>query len=90
MTYTPPPRTEQVFLHLRPGRYLGDLNVAKMVKTEDALVEPGDVVVKLLVTVSPDFFKTVRPEAQVEFTPEHAFPELAAFQADPVTPEGEI
>lgn len=68
------PREQTVYLHLRPGVYLRELTVAKMAKSLDAVVEPGDVVVKARISVPGDFFKRVMPTVDVTFSPEDVIP----------------
>ncbi|WP_156759534.1 hypothetical protein [Microbacterium karelineae] len=68
-TYSKPPRSQTVYLHLRPGAYLTDLTIAKMAKSKDALVEPGTVIVKAKITVPGNFFDEATPYVEIEFQP---------------------
>lgn len=63
------PRTEVVYLHLKPGYYSRDLTVSKMAKSKDAQVEPGVVIVKTKITVPAGFFDEAMPYVEIEFKP---------------------
>jgi hypothetical protein len=63
------PRSEVVYLHLKPGRYSQDLTVTKLAKSNDTVVEPGTVIVKAKITVPAGFFAEAIPFAEVEFMP---------------------
>lgn len=67
-----PPRSQTVLLHLRPGDYPSDLTVVKIAKSENAVVTPGDVIVKAKITVPGNFFDVARPYVEIEFPPEAA------------------
>ena len=77
-------RSQTVYLHLRPGYLPNELVVAKLAKSLDAQVEPGDIIVKAKVSVPSDFFKTARPYAEVTFTPDNAVQPTVS-----IIPEGE-
>lgn len=63
------PRSEVVYLHLKPGQYSRDLTISKMAKSQDAQVEPGVVIVKAKVTVPAGFFDEAMPYVEIEFKP---------------------
>lgn len=63
------PRSEVVYLHLKPGMYSRDLTVSKMAKSKDVQVEPGVVIVKAKITVPPGFFDEAMPYVEIEFEP---------------------
>lgn len=63
------PRSEIVYLHLKPGYYSRDLTVSKMAKSQDVQVEPGTVIVKAKITVPPGFFDEAMPYVEIEFQP---------------------
>lgn len=77
-------REQNVFLHLRPGYYSRDLIVSKLAKSEDAQVEPGDVVVKAKISVPDGFFTTARPYVEVMIEPGS---ELRAPEIEIIDPE---
>lgn len=72
---TPDVLTEDVYLHLRPkalyawGNDVGGLTVVKIAKSTDALVEPGDFIVKVAVSVPGSFFADAMPSARIELEP---------------------
>ena len=69
MTFKKEPRSETVYLHLKPGNYRNELTVAKMAKSKSAQVEPGTVIVKAKITVPGDFFDEAMPYVEIEFKP---------------------
>lgn len=72
---TPEVLTEDVYLHLRPkalhawGNDLGGLTVVKLAKSTDALVDPGDFIVKVTVSAPSSFFADAMPSARIELEP---------------------
>lgn len=67
--YQKSPRSQTVYLHLKPGRYNNELTIEKIAKSKDAQVEPGVVVVKAKITVPGNFFDEAMPFVEIEFQP---------------------
>jgi hypothetical protein len=68
-SFTPDVLRDTVYLHLSPQGYndtLRGVNIRKSAKSPDAQVMPGDVVVKLIVSVPKEFFEDAMPTAEVE------------------------
>jgi hypothetical protein len=76
--YTPKTLTNTVYLHLRPKSNwrseLEGMSVVKMAKSVDALVDPGDYIVKLEVSVPATFFVDAMPSARIELSPGQVVP----------------
>ena len=58
-------KTDTIYLHLRKNMYNG-LDVMKMAKSKDAQIRPGDVLVKVKVSVSDTFFEDAVPFIAME------------------------
>ena len=76
--WTPKELKDSVYLHLRPKTsYYGVLEgmtVVKAVKSTDALVEPGDFIVKVEVAVPAAFFIEAMPSARILLESGHVVP----------------
>lgn len=69
MSYQKSPRTEVVYMHLKPGKFNNELSVQKIAKSKHAHVEPGVVIVKAKITVPGNFFDEALPFVEIEFQP---------------------
>lgn len=94
------PMHDAVYLHLRkdPVYWRRAFKVVKMAKSTDAEVTPGDVVVKVKITIPDSFFDDAMPTIELALDPEKAVPfaveqeglDFSDFQPDEqVDPEDE-
>lgn len=89
--FTPDVLKDTVYLHLTPkdlynSGTLRSMNVRKAAKSADAHIEPGDVVVKLVVSVRKDFFADSMPTAEIELDAAQVIG-IGVIQADAPIPD---